>query len=242
MEFQVPQGQEKYQYVQSKFTEIAQKYDLFNDLITQGMHRYWKNKVVEATGLKKGDKALDLCCGTGDITLRLKKKVGEEGVAFGMDFSIGMLQVSQTRDPQGTCRFLQGDAMKLPFADQSLDAVTVGFGLRNLVAIGDCFDEVLRVLKPGGRFVSLDMGKVKLPLANWVFSQYFHQVVPLVGKLLYPGQDMFDYFPASALVYPSQEALATMLEQHGFEKVRFTNYHLGSTVLHQAFKPPVCLP
>ena len=94
MEFQVPQGQEKYQYVQSKFTEIAQKYDLFNDLITQGMHRYWKNKVVEATGLKKGDKALDLCCGTGDITLRLKKKVGEEGVAFGMDFSIGMLRVA----------------------------------------------------------------------------------------------------------------------------------------------------
>jgi len=237
MEYQIPQGQEKYDFVQSKFTEIAQKYDLFNDLITQGFHRHWKNQVVDKAQLSPGDKAVDLCCGTGDITERLAKKVGTQGQVVGLDFSIGMLQVARSRDPEGNCLFLQGDAMKLPFASASLDAVTVGFGLRNLVRIEDCFAEVLRVLKPGGRFISLDMGKVKVPVAKSVFRLYFSQVVPKVGKLLYPGQEMFDYFPASAEKYPSQEALKDMLEQQGFETVSFTNYHLGSTVIHQSFKP-----
>lgn len=237
MSFEVPNGQEKYDYVQSKFTEIAQKYDLFNDLITQGFHRYWKNRVVALSGLQAGGTALDMCCGTGDITERLGRIAGPEGRVVGLDFSFGMLQVAKTRDKNHEREYIQGDAMKLPLPDSTFDAVTVGFGLRNLVRIEDCLDEVLRVLKPGGRFVVLDMGKVKVPLAKQVFRAYFHTVVPLVGKLLYPGQDMFDYFPASAENYPSQEKLKEMLEARGFESVRFWNFHLGSTTLHQAFKP-----
>ncbi|MDT8447879.1 MAG: bifunctional demethylmenaquinone methyltransferase/2-methoxy-6-polyprenyl-1,4-benzoquinol methylase UbiE [bacterium] len=237
MSFEIPQGQEKYDYVQSKFTEIAQKYDVFNDLITQGFHRYWKNYVCAQAALKPGDQALDICCGTGDITERLGQAVGPQGKVVGLDFSFGMLQVAKSRDLKSQRVYLQGDAMKLPIASEKFDAVTVGFGLRNLVRIEDCMAEVLRVLKPGGRFVVLDMGKVKIPVAKQVFRAYFHSVVPLVGKFLYPGQDMFDYFPASAENYPSQEKLGEMLQGQGFEQVRFKNFHLGSTSVHVAFKP-----
>ena len=237
MAFQVPKGEEKYDYVQSKFSEIAQKYDLFNDLITQGFHRYWKNQLVGAAGLQAGDQALDICCGTGDITERLEKAVGPSGRVWGLDFSIGMLQAGRSRDPLSNRRFVQGDAMNLPIRTGSMDAVTVGFGLRNLVRLEDGLDEVLRVLKPGGRFMCLDMGKVTLPIAKDIFRLYFFHVVPKVGRLLYPGQDMFDYFPASSLEYPAQEKLSGLLKDRGFTDVSFTNYHLGSTVIHKAYKP-----
>ena len=237
MAFNIPTGKEKSKYVKGKFSVIAKRYDLFNDLITQGMHRFWKNFLVEKARLKSSDNALDICCGTGDITQRLKASVGDDGDVIGLDFSSGMLKVAKNRNLASTIYFVKADAMNLPFQDSSIDVVTVGFGLRNLIDISKCLSDVIRVLKPGGRFLCLDMGKVKIPILKQLFKFYFFKIVPIVGKLMYPGEDLFDYFPASSVAYPSQEKLAGMLVNIGFEEVEFFNFYFGSTVIHYAEKP-----
>jgi demethylmenaquinone methyltransferase / 2-methoxy-6-polyprenyl-1,4-benzoquinol methylase len=237
MAFNIPTGKEKSKYVKGKFSVIAKRYDLFNDLITQGMHRFWKNFLVEKARLKSSDNALDICCGTGDITQRLKASVGDDGDVIGLDFSSGMLKVAKNRNLASTIYFVKADAMNLPFQDSSIDVVTVGFGLRNLIDISKCLSDVIRVLKPGGRFLCLDMGKVKIPILKQLFKFYFFKIVPIVGKLMYPGEDLFDYFPASSVAYPSQEKLAGMLVNIGFEEVEIFNFYFGSTVIHYAEKP-----
>ena len=237
MSFTMPEGEEKSEYVQDGFSKIAERYDLFNDLITQGMHRYWKRFLVEKTGLKEGDRALDICCGTGDISQRLKSVVGAKGLACGLDFSRGMLKVAHTRSQGKLNSLIQGNAGILPFKKESLDAVTVGYGLRNLVDINICLKEVWRILKPGGRFLSLDMGKITIPLIKQIFHIYFFHIVPKIGKIIYSGEDMFDYFPQSSVDYPSQEKLAEMLENSAFINVYFTNFYFGGTVVHHAQKP-----
>lgn len=236
MPFRIPLGQEKAAYVKDKFSTIADRYDLFNDIVTQWMHRHWKGFLVRKAGLKPGDFALDICCGTGDITQRLENIVGDSGNIIGLDFSTGMLHVARSRTANRTNHFIQGDATVLPVKSESQDTVTVGFGLRNLVNIEACLSEVLRVLKPGGRFLSLDMGKVKIPLVKTFFQFYFFAIVPKIGKMIYPGEEFFDYFPHSSLDYPSQENLARILEETGFSNVRFFNFHFGSTVVHYAQK------
>lgn len=237
MSFQIPKGQEKSAYVQSRFSVIAGRYDLFNDVITQWMHRYWKRFLVKKARLNPGNCALDICCGTGDILKRLMRAAGDVGTMTGLDFSDGMLNVASSRFPESGARLIQGDAMNLPVKSASQDAVTVGFGLRNLVSIDACLAEVFRVLKPGGRFLSLDMGKVSIPVAKTIFHLYFFYIVPGIGKLIYPKESLFDYFPYSSLTYPSQQELKERLEEAGFTEVVYFNFHLGSTVIHYAEKP-----
>ncbi|NQU63231.1 MAG: ubiquinone/menaquinone biosynthesis methyltransferase, partial [SAR324 cluster bacterium] len=191
MSFRIPGGQEKAVFVKNKFSAIADRYDLFNDIVTQWMHRHWKGFLVRKAGLKQGDFALDICCGTGDITQRLANVVGESGNITGLDFSTGMLDVARSRKNKRISHFIQGDATSLPIKSESQDTVTVGFGLRNLVNIEGCLSEVLRVLKPGGRFLSLDMGKVKVPLVRTFFQFYFFVIVPKIGKMIYPGESFF---------------------------------------------------
>ncbi|MBU3914800.1 bifunctional demethylmenaquinone methyltransferase/2-methoxy-6-polyprenyl-1,4-benzoquinol methylase UbiE [bacterium] len=237
MSFVIPEGKEKSTYVRKKFSKIADKYDLFNDLITQGMHRYWKRFLVKKAELNEGSGVLDICCGTGDITQLLKNKVGERGQVIGLDFSSGMLKVAGARNINSGANLLRGDASVLPLKSCSLDAVTVGYGLRNLIDIEICLKEVLRVLKPGGRFLSLDMGKVKIPVIKQFFDFYFFSIVPRIGKMIYPGEDMFDYFPQSSVNFPSQEKLSEMLENVGFTNVRFYSFYFGGNVIHYAQKP-----
>lgn len=236
MSFTIPEGNSKAKYVKSKFSRIAGKYDLFNDLFTQGMHRYWKRFLVGKANLQEGDYALDICCGTGDITQLLQKKVGSQGSVYGLDFSPGMLSVAGCRNRQQSAGFLQADATVLPFSSNSFDAVTVGYGLRNLVDINACLREVERVLKPGGRFLCLDVGKVTIPVISQLFNFYFFKIVPRIGKLIYPGEDMFDYFPESSIDFPSQQKLADMLSQCGFTGVRYHNFYFGSVAVHYGIK------
>ncbi|MCP4298363.1 MAG: bifunctional demethylmenaquinone methyltransferase/2-methoxy-6-polyprenyl-1,4-benzoquinol methylase UbiE [Proteobacteria bacterium] len=238
MPFKIPQGDAKSEFVQNSFTRIASRYDLFNDLITQGMHRYWKGFLVNQSQLNEGDTVLDLCCGTGDITERLYKKVGRKGITLGLDFSNGMLQVAVSRNKKHSQhQFVQGDAMVLPIKSESIDVVTVGYGLRNLVSINNCLLEVFRILKPGGRFLILDMGKVKKPLLKSIFRFYFFRVVPKIGRILYHGEKMFDYFPESSVNYPDQEGMSKMLSTAGFEKVLYFDFYFGANAVHRGIKP-----
>ncbi len=236
MKFDIPKGDSKAHYVKQKFSTIADKYDLFNDIVTQGMHRYWKRYLVKKTNIGAGDAALDICCGTGDITQLLYKKVGKGGTVFGLDFSTGMLSVANHRNSENKISLVQADATVIPFKNNSFDTVTVGYGLRNLVDIHSCLKEVRRVLKPGGRFLCLEMGKVNLPIINQIFTFYFFNVVPKIGKVIYPGEDMFDYFPESSVEFPPQERLVEILLECGFEKASFTNFYFGSVAVHLAVK------
>ncbi len=237
MSFEVPQGKERSEYVRRRFTLTAKKYDLFNDIITLGLHRSWKNFLVEKAHLKGGRQALDICCGTGDISQRLSKILGEQGLTVGLDFSEGMLEIAQSRNQGSDIKFIKGDALTLPFRSNSFDAVTVGYGLRNLSDINAGLREVIRVLKPGGLFLCLDMGKIRIPIIKQLFHLYFFHIVPIIGKMIYPGEDLFDYLPKSSVDYPSQEKLAGKLQDIGFEEVKFFLLFLGGNVIHYAEKP-----
>ena len=237
MSFVLPEGRERSDYIKRKFTRIAGGYDLFNDLITLGMHRRWKGILTEKAGVGSGSRVLDICCGTGDISRKMRAKVGDKGICVGLDFSEGMLEIAKSRKETAGILFVQGDAIELPFRNDSFDSVSIGYGLRNLSDINRGLQEAIRVLKPGGRFLCLDVGKIRLPAIKQLFKLYFFSVVPAIGKRIYPGEDLFDYLPQSSVPYPSQESLAEKLRELGFGEVQFFNFLFGGGVIHYAEKP-----
>ena len=238
MPYQLPDDAEKAGYLRQKFSEIAPKYNLFNDLITYGLHRYWKKFVVRQVGVTKEGRYLDLCCGTADIALRLREMIPQASV-FALDYSWRMLEIARhTRYCKGrSVFFLQADATLLPFACGSMDAVTVGYGLRNVDDLSMCLDQILRVLKPGGVLVSLDVGKVRVPVISELSQFYILQIVPRVGKLLYPKQEIFDYLSHSTKNYPNQETLKQLMLTNGFKQVDVFDFLWGATTVHVAYKP-----
>ena len=237
MTYTLPGTDEKSRYVEQKFDEIAQKYDRFNDLITFGMHRYWKRFVVRQTRLHPEEHCLDLCCGTGDIAREVLRQYPSSKVT-GLDFSKKMLNIAKSKSSNNSeIQYLLGDAMEIPFPDTNFDAVTIGYGLRNVPNLNGCLQEILRVLKPGGVLVSLDVGKVRLPVIKELNNLYFFRIVPLIGNLLMPGQDMFQYLPNSSLKYPNQELLKRLMFEAGFQQVEIYDFVFGASTVHVACKP-----
>ena len=239
MTYTLPGTDEKSRYVEQKFDEIAQKYDRFNDLITFGMHRYWKRFVVRQTGLHPEEHCLDLCCGTGDIAREVLRQYPASKVT-GLDFSQKMLNIAKSKSSNNSgIQYLLGDAMEIPFPDTNFDAVTIGYGLRNVPNLNGCLQEILRVLKPGGVLVSLDVGKVRLPVIKELNNFYFFRIVPLIGNLLMPGQDMFQYLPNSSLEYPNQELLKRLMFEAGFQQVEIHDFVFGASTVHVACKTTI---
>ena len=236
-DYKLPEEQEKSGYVEKKFDEIAKKYDLFNDLITFGMHRYWKKFVAKKTGLAPGEKCLDLCTGTGDIGRAVLKYQPQASVTA-LDFSSEMLALARENQKKSrdTLRYLRGDAMAPPFPENHFDAVTVGYGLRNVLDLQVCLKNILSMLKPSGVLISLDVGKVGLPVIAELNQFYFFKIVPLIGKWLMPGQEMFDYLPHSSLEYPDQENLKRILLDVGFHQVDVFDFVFGASTVHVAYK------
>jgi len=236
--YQLPKAEAKAAYVEQRFDEIAGKYDRFNDLITFGLHRYWKRFVARQTGLRPGERCLDLCCGTGDIAHAVQRMHPEVEV-MGLDFSEKMLEVAAQRVSKGKCaiEFMRGDAMALPFPDRHFDAVTIGYGLRNVPDLTECLREIRRVLKPGGVLVSLDVGKVRVPVVAELSQFFFFQIVPKIGEWLMPGQEMFSYLPHSSLQYPNQETLKRHLLELGFGQVEVHDFCFGASTVHVAYEP-----
>lgn len=242
--YTLPPPEAKARYVRDKFDQIARHYDTFNDLITQGQHRWWKRVLVRRAGIAPDARGLDLCCGTGDLAARCLARLGPEGRLVAADFSRGMLGVARRRleraaAPRGAPAplLLCGDAMRLPLRDGSLDFITIGYGLRNVTGLDACLDELHRVLKPGGVLASLDVGKVRNRWLRPLAEAYLFRVVPRIGRLLQRGQDMFDYLPHSTVDYPEQHALARLMEAHGFAPVQVVEYLFGASALHIAHKP-----
>lgn len=240
----MPNPESKPDFVRENFNRIAVKYDLFNDWNSFFLHRAWKNQLVRELATHSPSRVLDLCSGTGDIALRIAKIPGVEAL-YSVDFSKDMLQVAQVRfqslpaNLQDKITVQVGDAMDLrDFADDSLDAVSIGFGLRNVRDLRACLREIIRVLRPGGIYLNLDVGKVKNPIIRWFADFYFFRVVPIFGYILWGGKnEMFDYLPVSSLSYPGQEELSGILREEGFQSVRYRDFVFGNATLHFAQKP-----
>ncbi len=234
----MPQASEKGRYVQAMFDAIAGNYDRVNDLMTAGAHRQWKREVVSLTRLASGGKALDLATGTGDIAFLLADKVGASGAVVGLDFSEGMLAIARERELDGRpITWVQGDMTALDFPDATFDAVTVGYGLRNVTDLDKALAEIHRVLKPGGRAVSLDLGKPRLKLVRWGADLYSFRVVPLIGGLVSGNREAYKYLPASNLSFVDQRELARRLSALGFTEVQVNDRALGANAIVSATKP-----
>ncbi|MCC5816091.1 MAG: ubiquinone/menaquinone biosynthesis methyltransferase [Leptospira sp.] len=232
----MPNQEDKPEFVRENFEKIASRYDIFNDWNSFFLHRSWKNRLVKILTSYKPEKVLDLCCGTGDIAFRISKLPTVQKL-FAVDFSPSMLSVATARlkdeAPERVTTSV-GVAMDLKeFEDVSLDAVTIGFGLRNVQDLRKCLREIGRVLKPGGVYLNLDVGKVKNPVIRYFANFYFFKIVPIFGYLLWGGKnEMFDYLPVSSLSYPGQIELKNIMEEEGFVNVRYENFVFGNATLH----------
>ncbi len=214
--------------VRGMFDRIAPVYDAMNHVMTAGLDRSWRRLTVEAV-VQPGDRVLDACCGTGDLAVAAER---EGGVVTGLDFSPRMLE--RARRKSATVTWVEGDLLALPFDDGSFDAATVGFGVRNVADLEAGVAELHRVLRPGGRLAILEITHPRGVLRPF-FSLWFDRVVPVLGKVL-PGGKAYTYLPASVRRFPGAEELAALLEQRGFEQVRFRL--LGGTIvaLHTAVR------
>jgi demethylmenaquinone methyltransferase/2-methoxy-6-polyprenyl-1,4-benzoquinol methylase len=240
-QFEMPSQESKAEFVKTNFDIISSKYDLFNDLNSFYMHRLWKNSVIELIKKNFSHKDLDcmdLCCGTGDISVRLAD-MPEVKKLYAVDFSEKMISYARERLKSNPKAIVEiGDATNLSkYPTESLDVLTIGFGLRNVDKLELTLKEVNRVLKKGGLFINLDVGKVKNPLIRFFADFYFFKIVPIFGYLIWGKKnDMFDYLPVSSLYYPNQEELVVKIQNADFEKVNFKNFVFGNVALHWGFK------
>ncbi len=214
--------------VHDLFATIARRYDLLNDIMSAGLHRRWKRRLVELAGEPR--EVLDLCCGTGDIALRFRGRV------VGVDFTGEMLRVAATRE-NSEVSWIQADALRLPFADNSFDAVSVGYGLRNLADIEQGLREVFRVLRPGGKFVSLDFGKPESPTFRALYFGYLRVVSPILGRLFCGDPDTYGYILASLQSYPAQRGIKGLMESQGYRECGIEEFWFGSMAINYGSKP-----
>ncbi|MCC7103224.1 MAG: ubiquinone/menaquinone biosynthesis methyltransferase [Fimbriimonadaceae bacterium] len=216
------EGEEKRRAVQSMFARIAPGYDRMNRRMTANFDRAWRRKAVQVLQMQSGLTALDLCCGTGDF-LPLLVQAGAR--AWGMDFCLPMLTLARSKSPASLGL---ADACCIPLRSGSVDVVTVGWGIRNVPDIDLAHREIARVIKPGGRFVSLDMAIPKNPLIRGISQVVSLKLLPLLGG----DKEAYRYLPESARRFKSREDLAQSMEQAGFENVRYRDFAFGNVCMH----------
>ncbi len=235
--FEQVDEQQKAGKVRGVFSSVAQRYDLMNDLMSAGLHRIWKRFAVELSGVRKGAKVLDVAGGTGDLAMQLAKRAGDEGEVWLTDINADMLARGRDRlnDAGYSLPAMRCDAEKLPFANSYFDCVTVAFGLRNMTHKDIALDEMLRVLRPGGRLMVLEFSRVWKPLAP-LYDAYSLKVLPVLGKLVSKDADSYRYLAESIRVHPSQKELASMMREAGFERVDYFNLSAGVAAVHRGFK------
>jgi demethylmenaquinone methyltransferase/2-methoxy-6-polyprenyl-1,4-benzoquinol methylase len=220
------------------FDRVAGRYDALNSVMTAGLHHRWRERAAERTGLMPGDSALDVCCGTGDLTLELSGRVSPGGHVVGCDFSEPMLDLARektaARAVEGV-RFEWADALALPYDGERFDALTVGFGVRNLADLDRGLREMARVLKPGGRLVILEITQPTRPPLSTFYSLWFDRAVPLLGA--FSGDaEAYSYLPESVRSFPSPRGLAEKMDAAGFEQIRYTVLAGGIIAIHSGVR------
>ncbi len=225
--------------VREMFSGIAKRYDLLNHLLSLNIDKGWRRKVSdELRGILDRDDAvvLDVACGTGDLSIELDRNARAR--IIGSDFCRPMLTVAQSKPSGGTAPipYVEGDALKLPFADGSFDAVTIAFGLRNLASVPDGLAELLRILKPGGRLAVLEFSAPVVPGFGKLFNFYFSHVLPRIGGAVSGSRGAYKYLPDSVSKFPNQKKLAALMESTGFDTVKYKNLTGGIAALHTGTK------
>jgi demethylmenaquinone methyltransferase / 2-methoxy-6-polyprenyl-1,4-benzoquinol methylase len=229
-------GQQRATGVKALFDTVARRYDCINDLQSFGLHRYWKRRLLQLAHPQPGLRALDVCCGTGDIALALAQ-CGARVV--GLDFSAAMLSVAQRRSEQAGLSqvlFLQADALQIPFCDASFDLVTVGYGLRNLASYESGLRELLRVTQPDGRLLLLDFGKPDNALWRCLYFAYLKTIVPLHGRCFCGDAAAYSYILESLKHYPAQHGVADLMRATGWRHIQIHNFLGGIMSIHYGEK------
>jgi demethylmenaquinone methyltransferase/2-methoxy-6-polyprenyl-1,4-benzoquinol methylase len=220
------------------FDRVAGRYDALNSVMTAGLHHGWRQRAAAKTGLGPGDAALDVCCGTGDFALELAQLVSPGGHVVGCDFSEPMLDLAREKAAaQGSAgvRFEWADALQLPYDGERFDAVTVGFGVRNLADLDRGLREMARVLKPGGRAVILEITTPTRPPLSTFYSLWFDRVVPLLGAFS-SEPEAYSYLPESVRSFPSPLGLAEKMDAAGFRGIRYTVLAGGIIAIHSGVR------
>ena len=232
--------EDKARKVAEVFHSVANKYDLMNDLMSLGLHRIWKRIAVEMTGLRTGQRVLDLAGGTGDLAALMASRVGDSGEVVLSDINASMLDVGRARLVDrgivGNVTFVQADAESLPFPDHHFDCITIAFGLRNVTNKERALASMFRVLKPGGRLLVLEFSKPTLAALRPIYDAYSFKVLPVLGEAITGDAASYQYLAESIRMHPNQETLKQMMQLAGFERVEYFNMTAGVVAVHRGYK------
>ena len=238
--FEQVDWKEKQHRVAGVFDSVADNYDLMNDVMSFGVHRLWKRFAVEQTGARRGQSILDLAGGTGDLAARLSRLVGPQGEVVVGDINASMLNAGRKRlldrGITGNVRFVQANAEKLPFPDNSFDCITIAFGLRNVTDKQKALESMYRTLKPGGRVLVLEFSKPMVPGLKQAYDLYSFRILPLMGRLIAKDEGSYRYLAESIRMHPGQEELKGMMQEAGFEDCDYFNLSGGIVALHRGFR------
>ena len=229
---------EKAERVRGVFTSVASRYDLMNDLMSAGVHRLWKDAMMDWLAPRPGQSLLDVAGGTGDIAFRFLKRAGHGAVVV-LDMTESMLVEGRKRaDAQGlsdSIDWVVGDAMASPFPDAAFDACTISFGIRNVTRIGDALSEAKRVLRPGGRLMVLEFSRVTNPAMRKAYDLYSFNIIPRLGEAVAGDRASYRYLVESIRQFPDQETFADMIRAAGFGNVKYRNLTMGVAALHSGW-------
>jgi demethylmenaquinone methyltransferase/2-methoxy-6-polyprenyl-1,4-benzoquinol methylase len=238
--FKTVEEDKKVELVAEVFHSVAAKYDVMNDVLSMGIHRVWKRFTIDCSGIRKGQKVLDLAGGTGDLTAKFSRIVGKDGQVILADINDSMLKVgrSKLRDlgVEGNVEYVQANAEELPFPDNHFDLVTIAFGLRNVTDKDKALASIYRVLKPGGRLLVLEFSKPLYKPVSKFYDFYSFNVLPKLGKIIANDSESYQYLAESIRMHPNQDTLKEMMENVGFEGTEFFNLTAGIVALHRGYK------
>lgn len=225
--------------VHDVFTNVASKYDVMNDVMSAGIHRLWKDAMMDWLAPRPGQRLLDVAGGTGDIAFRFLKRAGlAEAVV--LDMTEAMLIEGRKRAEASSLteqlNWIVGDAMSLPFEANSFDAYTISFGIRNVTHVEDALSEAFRVLKPGGRLMVLEFSQLPNSMMQWAYDLYSFNVIPRMGKIIANDRDSYQYLVESIRKFPDQDRFTDMIREAGFENVSYRNMTFGVAALHSGWK------
>jgi demethylmenaquinone methyltransferase/2-methoxy-6-polyprenyl-1,4-benzoquinol methylase len=220
------------------FDRIAGRYDLMNSVMSAGLHHRWRARTVDLARVGPGDSALDVCCGTGDLALELRRRVGPAGRVVGLDFSAPMLELAARKSVAAGAEveWVEGNALELPFDDASFDAATVGFGVRNVADVSRGIHEMARVVRPGGRVAILEITTPQRPPLKWFYSVWFDRIVPLLGTVA-GDREAYTYLPSSVRRFPPAHELAALMHEAGLRDARYVILAGGIVAIHWGTVP-----
>jgi demethylmenaquinone methyltransferase/2-methoxy-6-polyprenyl-1,4-benzoquinol methylase len=237
--FQTIDESRKADMVHGVFSRVASRYDVMNDLMSGGVHRLWKDAMMDWLAPRAGQRLLDVAGGTGDVAFRFLKRA-PEATATVLDMTEPMLIAGRRRAEAerlaGRLDWVVGDAMALPFAAGSFDVCTISFGIRNVTRIPDALAEACRVLRPGGRLMVLEFSRIPVPGLQWAYDRYSFNVIPVMGQVVAGDRDSYQYLVESIRKFPDQETFASMIRKAGFGQVKYRNLTMGVAALHSGWK------